>query len=275
MERKVVTERFAKLAGLPDEQIELAPAALMIATVEDPHLDANEHISSLDSLADVARRRLNGERDPLYCINALSEFLFDEIGFRGNREDYYDTRNSLLNAVLSRRLGIPITLSLIYIEVGKRLGIRLLGIGMPGHFLVRHANLTDMFVDPFHGGIILSVEECAQRLRQVTGADVRWSPGYLSPISNLEFIARMLRNIKAIYWRGQDYNRALRATNWLMALQPAATQERRDRGLLYAQTGRNALALNDLEEYISSSPSAHDVTQARELIRQLKRSVAN
>ena len=275
MEREAVTERFAKLAGLPDEQIELAPAALMIATVEDPHLDANEHISSLDSLADVARRRLNGERDPLYCINALSEFLFDEIGFRGNREDYYDTRNSLLNAVLSRRLGIPITLSLIYIEVGKRLGIRLLGIGMPGHFLVRHANLTDMFVDPFHGGIILSVEECAQRLRQVTGADVRWSPGYLSPISNLEFIARMLRNIKAIYWRGQDYNRALRATNWLMALQPAATQERRDRGLLYAQTGRHALALNDLEEYISSSPSTHDVTQAHELIRQLKRSVSN
>ena len=270
-----MTERFAKLAGLPDEQIELAPAALMIATVEDPHLDANEHISSLDSLADVARRRLNGERDPLYCINALSEFLFDEIGFRGNREDYYDTRNSLLNAVLSRRLGIPITLSLIYIEVGKRLGIRLLGIGMPGHFLVRHANLTDMFVDPFHGGIILSVEECAQRLRQITGADARWSLGYLSPISNLEFIARMLRNIKAIYWRGQDYNRALRATNWLMALQPAATQERRDRGLLYAQTGRHALALNDLEEYVSSSPSTHDVTQAHELIRQLKRSVSN
>ena len=275
MEREAVTERFAKLAELPDEQIEVAPAALMMATIEDPHLDANEHISSLDSLADVARRRLSGERDPLYCINVLSEFLFDEMGFRGNREDYYDTRNSLLNAVLSRRLGIPITLSLIYIEVGKRLGMRLLGIGMPGHFLVRHANLTDMFVDPFHGGIILSVEECAQRLRQVTGADVRWSPGYLSPISNLEFIARMLRNIKAIYWRGQDYNRALRATNWLMALQPAATQERRDRGLLYAQTGRHALALNDLEEYISSSPSTHDVTQAHELIRQLKRSVSN
>ena len=275
MEREAVTERFATLAELPDEQIELAQAALTMATVEDPRLDLHEHIAALDSLADGASRRLSGERDPLYCVNALSEFLFDEMGFRGNREDYYDPRNSLLNAVLSRRLGIPITLSLIYIEIGKRLGIGLLGIGMPGHFLVRHAGLSDMFVDPFYGGIILSVEECAQRLRQITSADARWSPAYLSPISNLEFIARMLRNLKATYWRRQDYDRALRATNWLMALQPDATYERRDRGMLYALTGRHALALNDLERYVSSSPFTQDATQTHQLIRQLKRSVAN
>ena len=270
-----MTERFAKLAGLPDEQIELAPAALMIATVEDPHLDANEHISSLDSLADVARRRLSGERDPLYCINALSEFLFDEIGFRGNREDYYDPRNSLLNAVLSRRLGIPITLSLIYIEVGRRLGIELLGIRMPGHLLVRHADLTDMFVDPFYGGVILSAKECARRLRQIKRSDVGWSPVYLSPISKLEFIARMLRNLRDSYWRRQDYDRALRVTNWLMALQPGTTHEHRDRGMLYALTGRHALALNDLEIYVASRPPTHDAKQTHQLMRQLKRSVAN
>lgn len=275
MESDAVTERFARLAGLPDEQIELAPAALWMATIEHPSLDVSEHIAALDSLADSASRRLAGRQDPLSSINALSEFLFDEMGFRGNRDDYYDPRNSLLNAVLSRRLGIPITLSLIYIEVGARLGIGLIGIGMPGHFLVRHADLANMFIDPFHGGIILSAEECAQRLRQVTGAPVRWSPAYLSPVSNIEFIARMLRNLKATYWRRQEYDRALRVTNWLMALQPTATQERRDRGLLYAQTGRHVLALNDLEQYVASKPSTNDATQARELIRQLKRSVAN
>ncbi len=275
MESDAVTQRFATLAGLPDEQIDLAPAALMMATIEDPRLDAGEHLAALDSLADAAARRLAGRQDPLSSINALSEFLFDEMGFRGNREDYYDPRNSFLNAVLSRRLGIPITLSLIYIEVGRRLGIGLLGIGMPGHFLVRHGDLSDLFVDPFYGGIILSAEECAQRLRQVTGADVQWSPAYLSPVSNLEYIGRMLRNLKAIYWRRQDYERALRVTNWLMALQPTHARERWDRGVLYALAGRNILALNDLESYVSSNPSTKDAAQARDLIRRLKRSVAN
>ena len=268
-------KRFATFAGLPDEQIELAPAALMMATIEDPRLDAGEHLAALDSLADAAARRLAGRQDPLSSINALSEFLFDEMGFRGNREDYYDPRNSFLNAVLSRRLGIPITLSLIYIEIGRRLGIGLLGIGMPGHFLVRHGELSDLFVDPFYGGIILSAEECAQRLRQVTGADIRWSSAYLSPVSNLEYIGRMLRNLKAIYWRRQDYERALRVTNWLMALQPADARERWDRGVLYALAGRNILALNDLESFVSSNPSTKDAAQARDLIRRLKRSVAN
>ena len=275
MESDAVTQRFATLAGLPDEQIELAPAALMMATIEDPRLDAGEHLAALDSLADAGARRLAGRQDPLSSINALSEFLFDEMGFRGNREDYYDPRNSFLNAVLSRRLGIPITLSLIYIEVGRRLGIGLLGIGMPGHFLVRHGDLSDLFVDPFYGGIILSAEECAQRLRQVTGADIRWSPAYLSPVSNLEYIGRMLRNLKAIYWRRQDYERALRVTNWLMALQPTDARERWDRGVLYALAGRNILALNDLESYVSSNPSTKDAAQARDLIRRLRRSVAN
>ena len=275
MESEAVTERFARLAGLPDEQIELAPAALWMATIEHPRLDAGEHIAALDTLAESAVRRLAGWQDPQSSINALSEFLFDEMGFRGNRDDYYDPRNSLLNVVLSRRLGIPITLSLVYIEVGARLGIGLIGIGMPGHFLVRHADLADVFIDPFYGGKVLSTEECAQRLRQVTGTPVRWSPAYLSPVSNAEFIARMLRNLKATYWRRQDYDRALRVTNWLMALQPAAAQERRDRGLLYAQTGRHVLALNDLEQYISSKPSTRDAAQAQKLVRELKRSVAN
>ena len=113
MDREGVMERFARLAALPDDQIELAPAALLIAAVEDPRLDIQAQLNILDSLAAAASDRLDGERDPLFCINTLSDFLFDEIGFRGNQEDYYDPRNSLLNMVLDRRLGIPISLSLI------------------------------------------------------------------------------------------------------------------------------------------------------------------
>ena len=274
MDRAEILDRLDAAGARPDAEIDLGETALLFAAAEYPELDLAREVGLFDSLARAASRAVDGD-SPLGAANALSRFLFDDLGFAGNQRDYYDPRNSYVNEVLKRRLGIPITLSLIYIEVGKHLGIGFFGIGMPGHFLVRHQDLSDMFIDPFYGGIILSVEECAQRLRQITSADVHWSQAYLSPISNLEFIARMLRNLKATYWRRQDFNRALRVIDWLMALHPADLQERRDRGLLYAQTGRHVLALNDLERYVASKPSTKEASQARELMRQLKRSVSN
>ena len=208
------------------DEIDLAQMALLIAAAEYPDLDVKEELRALDSLAAGASRSLGQERDPLARANALSEYLFDEVGFRGNREDYYDPRNSFLNEVLSRRLGIPITLSLIYIEVGKRLGVPLVGVGMPGHFLVRiGSGQEDVMIDPFHRGILLSEKECAQRLQEVAGATVPWDRSYLAPVSNRELIERLLRNLRGIYLRRHDEPRALRATEWLLTLQSQSQLE--------------------------------------------------
>ncbi len=257
------------MAALPDDEIELGPTALLIASAEYPHLDVGYQIGSLDSLAKAVSRRLGDEHDPLYCINTLSQSLFDEFGFRGNREDYYDPRNSFLNEVLSQRLGIPITLSLVYIEVAKRLGIPLVGVGMPGHFLVRHREIEELFIDPFYGGILLSEEECAQRLREVTRSSVPWGPQYLSPVNNREFIARILTNLKGIYLQREDYSRALRMMNWLVTLQYQVPQERRDRGLVHYQLGNYEQSLDDLQAYLASAPRSPDLEVVKNIMGRL------
>ena len=262
---------FSALARLPDDEIDLARTAMLIAVAEYPLLDVDGELAVLDSLASAASRRVGAEREPLHALNTLSEYLFDEVGFRGNREDYYDPRNSLLNDVLSRRLGIPITLSLVYVEVGKRLGVPLAGVGMPGHFLVKHQAIDDLYVDPFNGGVLLSESECARRLQEVTGDGLRWDSGYLAPVNNLEFIVRMMRNLKATYVRQQDYTRALRMINWLMALQSEVALERRDRGLIHYEMSNYGDALDDLRAYLESASAGVDVAAVQEIVGRLRR----
>jgi regulator of sirC expression with transglutaminase-like and TPR domain len=269
MDTQEVWQEFTRLAALPDKQVDLARAALLIAATEYPGLDIQEQLGLLDSLASVASRRLGDEREPLASVNILSGYLFDEVGFRGNQDDYYDPRNSFLNEVLARRLGIPITLSLVYIEVGKRLGVPLVGVGMPGHFLVRHRDVRDLFVDPFYGGILLSEEECAQRMWQATQSAIPWDSRSLAPIGNRQLIARMLRNLKIIYLRQQDYRRALGIINLLLALEPRNLDERRDRGLVRYRLGDHAQALEDLRAYLSGVPEAPGTEALQRLVEHL------
>jgi len=198
-ETQPVLKEFAILGHVLDEEIDVARAALLIAATEYPDLDVDGQVKLLDSLAGGAARRVGDGQDNLFCLNTLAEYLFDEVGFKGNQEDYYNPENSFLNQVMSRRLGIPITLSLLCSEVGKRVGVPLVGIGMPGHFLVRHRELDNLFVDPFNGGILLSQEECAERFRQINGDDAPWDAGYLAPIARRDFLVRMLRNLKLAY----------------------------------------------------------------------------
>lgn len=263
-------EQFVRLAALADDQIPLDLAALLIAASENPGLDLAHYQSALDSLASGVASRLGRERDPLFSMNTLSQYLFDEQGFRGNQEDYYDPRNSFLDQVLDRRLGIPITLSVVYMEVGRRAGIPLVGVGMPGHFLVRHQHVEELFLDAFYGGILLSEEECAQRLRQVTRASIPWHPRYLEPVGTRQVLARMLRNLKAIYLQQDDALRALRTVEWLLALQPHLPQGHRDRGLLHYQLGHYTQALEDLKDYLALAPSNADTEAIRELVERLQ-----
>ena len=262
--------KFVALAESPDDQIDLANAALLIAATEYPQLDISHELGVLDSLAAGASKRLGEDREPLYCLNTLSEYLFDEIGFRGDPEHYYDQRNSFLNEVLSRRLGIPITLSLVYLEVAKRLDIPLVGVGMPGHFLLRHRDEERLFLDSFHQGVLLSEEECAQRMREVTQANIAWDSRLLAPLSNRDYVARILRNLKGIYLQNQDHRRALTMIDRLVALYPEAAEERRDRGLLHFQLQHHEQALHDLEFYLDSKSLDDDTEDVQRLVRRLK-----
>ena len=263
-------EQFVRMADLPDEEIDLARAGFLIAAMEYPELDLDHQFGQLDALAEGVAGRLDASRDPLFCVNTLSEYLFDELGFQGNLDDYYDPRNSFLNEVLQRRLGIPITLSLVCIEVGKRLDIPLLGVSMPGHFLLRHQGEENLYIDPFNKGILLSEEECAQRLQQVTQANVPWDPSYLAPVSNRDFVARILRNLKNIYLQRQDHDHAIMTIDRLIVLQPEATLERRDRGIVRYNLGHHEESLEDLTIYLDSDPEGGNVADVERLVRHLR-----
>ena len=273
MARRLDWDSVIAQADIDDASVDLAQAALLIAKVEYPDLDIDHELGLLDSLAAGAGHRLGDNRDTIFTINTLSEYLFDEVGLQGNTDDYYDPRNSYLNQVLKRQLGIPITLSLVYLEVGKRLGIPLVGIGMPGHFLLRHRDETELFVDPFNRGILLSEEECAQRLNQITQNRIDWDPRYLNPISNREYLARMLNNLKSIYLQQGNFQRALSIMDRLVTLRPHALSEVRDRGLVKHRLGINQGAADDIAIYLRTAPPGPDSEELRELLEQIEESL--
>lgn len=262
---------FSRIASLPDEQIDRARAALLIASVEYPELDIAHELGLLDSLASAAARRIEPNADPLASVNQLSEYLFEEVGFCGNQEDYYDPRNSFLNQVLLRRRGIPITLSLVCIEAGGRLGIPLIPIGMPGHLLLRHRDVPDWFIDPFHGGILLSRDECQERTQRIAQA---WDDSFLTPLSNRDFVARILGNLKAIYLQRKDHPRALSILDHLVLIRPEARQELRDRGAVNYRLGRYRAALDDLQSYLDWTAPAKDTASVQRLLEQVREAMA-
>ena len=252
MDRDSLLSEFTRATEMPDEELDVARLALLIASMEYPDLNIDDQLGVLDSLAAGASRWLTQDVEALQAVNVLSRWLFDDLGFAGNQEDYYDAKNSYLNDLLDRRLGIPLSLSLVYIEVGRRARVPLVGIGMPGHFLVRHRDEEGLYVDPFHKGILLSVEECRQRFHKMTNNSVPWEPGHLAPIRNRDFVARMLRNLKTIYVRKEDFTRVLSVMNMLVALLPDVAEERRDRGLIHHRLGNDREALEDLRWFAST-----------------------
>ena len=266
MNKQAILDRFQMVTSRQDDEIDLATAALLIAAVEYPDLDIDQQLSILDSLAEGAAYRIGRDRDPFHCVNNLSEYLFDEVGFQGNQGEYYDPRNSYLNEVLQRRTGLPITLCLVCLEVGKRLDIPLVGVGLPGHFVLSHRSQADLIIDPFRRGILLSEEECAQILKNVLGANVDWDPRYLTPASNREFIARILRNLKGIYLNRRDHEEALDVVDITLALRPDDLNERRDRGLIYYRLGHYQMALDDLRHFLTSAPAGTDTSNVEKLV---------
>ena len=252
-------QRFREAIAVPDAEMDLARAALAIAQEAYPDLAIEPYLERLDGWATAARDRLPAERYPLRVLGTISAYLYDELGFRGNRDDYYDPRNSFLNDVLDRRMGIPITLSLVYLDVARRLDFPMEGIGMPGHFLIRPTfEGAGIYVDAFSGGEVLFPEDCAQRLSQLAGHPVPFRAEFLAPVSPRRFLARMLTNLKSIYIQAQRADLALGTVERLLLLFPDAGTELRDRGLLRLQLERIDDACRDLRDYLRVTPDARD-----------------
>ncbi|MGD1872120.1 MAG: SirB1 family protein [Mastigocoleus sp.] len=258
----------------PDEDINLAYAALYIAQEEYPHIDPKKYLNAFDSMASELLERLPSNRYPLRIIQSINDYIYKDLGFSGNTEDYYDPRNSFLNEVIDRRLGIPITLSLVYLEVARRINFPMLGVGMPGHFLIR-PDFPDMsiFVDAFNNGEVMFPEDCEERLSQIYQQKMSLESKFLVPISNKNFLARMLTNLKVIYVKKQELQQALAAVERILMLFPDVSLELRDRGLLYFQLGYVNRAILDFEKYLAKEPSAQDATTIRTLLAQLRKNI--
>ncbi len=265
---------FARTVQGTDARIDLARAALLIAEVEHSALPIDRYLVALSKLA--ARSGAAGAGDPVERLHRLREFLFEEEGFRGNAEDYYDPRNSCLNDVLDRRLGIPITLGLVLIEVGRRVGLRVEGIGLPGHFVVR-ATVGDapMLLDPFNGGTILTHHACTELVARALGRRVVLRDEHFVPIPKRQFLVRMLNNLKAVYWRREDWGKALAVTDRLLAADPTSMTEVRDRGTLLAKLGDVARGLAEWERYLTECPEAPDAESLRGHLRRARLQLAS
>ena len=265
---------FAELTGGADDRVDLARAALAIARWEYPALDVDAYLERLDALA----RGVDGERrsaDPVGRLHRLREYLFVEQGFAGNREDFYDPRNSFLNDVLDRRQGIPITLSLVLVEVGKRLGLAVEGIGLPGHFIAG-ARLGDsqILLDPFNAGALLTPEACEKLVARTLGRQVALKPENFAAVNRRQFLARMLANLKGIYWRREAWDRVVGVIDRLLVLDPKAAGERRDRGVAWTKLGEIRRGLVDWERYLTEFPNAADHEAVKGHLRKARQKLA-
>jgi regulator of sirC expression with transglutaminase-like and TPR domain len=264
-------DRFAAIASAKESEIALDEAALWIAAEEYAGLDVSAYLARLDSLAEGAGARLEGARSDAERVGRLNRFLFLEEGFGGNRSDYYDPRNSYLNEVLDRRSGIPITLSLVYIAVGRRLGLRVEGIGFPGHFLVKWRGEQELIIDAFQGET-LSLEDCQDRLASAAGQSVALHPElHLRTAGAHEILTRLLGNLKQIFVQRQDWNRALDCCERTLLVCPDAPHELRDRGLVLEQIDCFHAAAADLDRFLElapDDPSAPGVRARRRALEQ-------
>jgi regulator of sirC expression with transglutaminase-like and TPR domain len=256
-----VTHELLRALNEPGEA--LAPAALAIARVEYPSLDAEPYLQRIERMGEAAAGRLQrqnasgGRRDQAQQISTLNAYLYEELGFSGNREHYDDPRNSFLNEVLDRRTGIPISLAVIYLEVARRAGLRIEGVNFPGHFLVRlpaTIGSDDLIVDPFHGGALLSEVDCRQLLRQHLGEEAAFDRALLATATRQQIVVRVLVNLKRLYVRMRSFPQARFIADLLLAVDPSALSELRDRGLLAYHMEDFPAALRDLEAYLRLMP---------------------
>ena len=289
--RKDLADALAAASNAPGTG--LAEAALVIARIEYPRLDASAYLARLDGMGEAARRRIerqmdeSGDRSTSSCIKGLNAYLFDDQQFVGNTDRYEDPRNSCLNEVLDRRTGIPITLAVVYMEVGRRAGLQVDGVNFPGHFLVRVPEPADrgprgLVIDPFNTGTLLSEHDCRMLLQKHVGSEVTFSRSLLAPATRPQIIVRMLLNLKRIYVHMRSFPQAREITELLLAVTPSALSELRDRGLLAYHLNDISGALRDLQTYLKlagmgklDKETRDEHKQIWEHVKTLRRRVAS
>lgn len=265
-------QTFQQLVTLPDGAIPLAEAALLMACEEYPQLTISPYLDQLDAIAAKVKDTLRESDTPMEIARKISVILFGELGFRGNTEDYYDPRNSFFNDVLERRIGIPITLSAVYMEIARRLPFPVSGVGMPGHFLVKYSDRSlEFFLDPYNGGEILSHQDCEEKLKQLYGDSLEFSEQLLDAVTHRQILARMLNNLKSIYLKGHTYDKGLAIVDMMVLVDPNDPEQYRDRGLLRLRLRQFEKASRDLEHYIKVAPGAADRADVEDHLNKLKR----
>ncbi len=251
--------------------MDLGRAALLVAKEEYPQLPVERYLVRLEQLAEEVKDRLSEEGAPLVVLRELLETLYERHGFRGNKDAYYDPRNSFLNDVLDRGLGIPLTLGIVLLEVGWRLKLPVEGVNFPGHFLVRfRGEEMDLLVDPFDGGQIRFEDEAQDLLDRVYGGMVRVQDSFLEPATRKEMLLRLLSNLKSVYMNIQDHERALSVVERILLLRPSAPHQVRDRGMILARLGRREEAVEELTSYLDYAPGAADAGRVRQKITELR-----
>lgn len=257
-------DRFRELVNQPEDSIDLAQAALIIAADEYPDLDIAGYLKRLDEFAAQIRPAIQQDESPRRKIERLNRYLFQELGFRGNQDDYYDPRNSYLNDVIDRRVGLPITLSVIYMQVGKRLGFPLFGVGLPGHFVVKwHDREDEIFIDPFHAGEILGEDSLINLIEETFHTRVQLLPEWLQTVDARYILTRILNNLRNIFLRTENFERALGVVVKLLVLHPYAKEQLREAGVLSYRVGSYHRAAEFLEDYLLQHPDADDAVHLR------------
>lgn len=254
-----------------EAKLDLGRASLLIAAEEYPQLSVDLYLARLDQVAEEVKDRLANETAPLVVLNDLLKTLFERRKYAGNRKAYYDPRNSFLNDVLDRGVGIPLTLGIVLLEIGWRLDLPLEGVNFPGHFLVRYAGTeVDLLIDPFDSGRVRFEDEAQQFLDQAYGGAVAMRDDFLRPASKRDMLTRLLTNLKGIYTKIGDDRRALGVVERLLMISPTSPTESRARGILLARLGRHEDAARQLEAYLRVSPSADDRGHVQEIVRELR-----
>ena len=260
-----------------DERIDLLRAALTFARMEDPQLDVEHYVRRVDALAKRVATKIKDPDDPLQMIAALNEVLFQEEVFRGNSVDYYSPRNSFLQHVLDRQLGIPISLALVYMEVAQRNGFTLFGVGMPGHFLLKHYDVDGhaTLIDVFDRGLIVTEEKIArQKLKSIYSGQVALQPEFLLPVTRRQILTRMLNNLRSVYLSQRDFRRAVQVVDLILVIYPRSPEDVKQRAVLRYNLDDYRGALNDFDEYVKMSPDASDAEEIKQTALSLRRSMA-
>jgi regulator of sirC expression with transglutaminase-like and TPR domain len=262
-------DAFARLLQTPDAELDLAEAALLIAAEEYADLRPAVYLNQIARMASELKQKIRGEVEPRRVVQVANDYFFEEQHFKGNREEYYDPRNSFLNEVLDRRVGIPITLAVLYIAVGERAGLPVRGVGMPGHFLVKYAPTAgEIFIDAFNGRT-LSREECGKMLQEMYGGTVEMRPALLEPSSKRQILARILNNLKSLYMSRNELDKALAASDRIIMADAHLTSEWRDRGMILLQLHRDSDALKDFTRYLGVRPEPDDAPRIKQLRGEL------